>query len=349
MGEAAFEALILYHERSLTVEIAAKLQEIAAAGIPILFVGGRPDRNPGYADHEQRDRAVREAIAAIPGGNCAEADGVLVALAAAGVQPEVCYETPQPHLGFIHKIDREDGSDLFFFRNRTRDERTVSVTLKAGGRTPVLLDLWTGRMSRLPGNAIDDDVRLSLRFTPFESKMILVADPAAAQELEDAPEPVMRTDLEPVTTVSGFTFAADQRLVNGTSRRIELKLTALKDWREIPELAALGDPGEYAASFALAKLDPARRYFLQFDRVCDRADVAVNGHALAPLLVPPWRCEITGLLVEGLNALKVVVTPTLRNRLVGYANAGSRDYRQYKKQPTMPSGLIGDVAVCVLR
>ena len=114
-------------------------------------------------------------------------------------------------------------------------------------------------------------------------------------------------------------------------------------------MAALGDPGEYAASFTLAKLDPARRYFLQFDRVCDRADVVVNGHALAPLLVPPWRCEISDLLVEGRNALKIVVTPTLRNRLVGYANAGNRDYRQYKKQPTMPAGLIGDVTVCVLR
>ena len=83
----------------------------------------------------------------------------------------------------------------------------------------------------------------------------------------------MRADLEPVITVSDFAFAADQRLVNGTSRRIELKLTALKDWREVPELAALSDPGEYAASFTLAKLDPARRYFLQFERVCDRADV----------------------------------------------------------------------------
>ncbi len=159
----------------------------------------------------------------------------------------------------------------------------------------------------------------------------------------------MRTDLEPVAAVSDFAFVADQRLVNGTSRRIELKLLALKDWREVPELAALGDPGEYAASFTLAKLDPARRYFLQFDRVCDRADVVVNGHVLAPLLVPPWRCEITGLLVEGQNTMKIVVTPTLRNRLVGYANAGSRDYRQYKKQPTMPSGLIGDVTVCALR
>ena len=53
--------------------------------------------------------------------------------------------------------------------------------------------------------------------------------------------------------------------------------------------------------------------------------------------------------MAGQNTLKIVVTPTLRNRLVGYANAGSRDYRQYKKQPTMPSGLIGDVTVCVLR
>ncbi len=179
MGEAAFEALILYRERSLTVEVAEKLREIAAAGIPILFVRGRPDRNPGYADHEQRDLAVREAIAAIPGGDCADAVGVLAALAAAKVQPEVGYDRPQPELGFIRKIDREDGSELFFLRNRTRDERTVSVRLTAGGRTPVLLDLWTGRMSRLPSDATDVDVRLSLWFAPYESKMILLADPAA--------------------------------------------------------------------------------------------------------------------------------------------------------------------------
>jgi hypothetical protein len=368
MGEAAFEALILYRERSLTVEVAVKLQEIAAAGILILFVGRRPDQNPGYADHEQRDRAVREAIATIPGGDCADAAAVLAALAAAGVQPEVYYDQPQPHLGFIHKVDREDGSDLFFFRNRTRDERVVAVTLKAtggvrhvpgtvqasgtsapGGRTPVLLDLWTGRMGLLPAESVEGGIRLTMRFAGYESKMIMLADRADIQDLEAAPEPILQADLEPVATVRDFAFATDHRLVNATSRRIELTLSGLKDWRKIPELATLGDPGEYIASFKLAKLDSARRYFLQLDRVCDRADVMVNGHALAPLFVPPWRCEITGLLIEGQNALRIVVTPTLRNRLVGYANAGSSDYRQYKKQPTMPSGLMGDVTVCVLR
>jgi hypothetical protein len=357
MGEAAFEALILYREPYLTVEAAEKLREIAAAGIPVLFVGGRPDRNPGYADHAARDQAVRDAVATIAGPDCARSADVLSALQAAEVQPEVHFDVPQPHIGFIHKVDREDGSEFFFLRNRTREERGVDVTLRghvpgasqAPGTLAALLDLWTGRTSRLPGESIESGIHLSLRFAPYESKTIWLADPAAAQDLPLAPEPVMGADLEPVVTVDGFSLAADQRLANGASRRIELALPGLKDWREIPELATLGDPGEYTASFTLVAPDPARRYFLQLARVCDRADIVLNGHALDPLLLPPWRCEVTGLLVEGKNTLKIAVTPTLRNRLVGYANAGNKDYRQYKGQPAMPSGLIGAVTVCTLR
>jgi hypothetical protein len=190
---------------------------------------------------------------------------------------------------------------------------------------------------------------LTLRFAAYESALIWLADPLAAQDLPLAPAPVLAADLEPVVTVGGFSFAADQRLVNGTTHRIELALPALQDWRERPDLATLAAPGEYTAAFTLADLDPARRYFLQFDRICDRADIVLNGQALDPLLVPPWRCEITGLLVEGANTLKITVTPTLRNRLVGYGNAGSKDYRQYKGGATMPSGLIGAVTVCALR
>ncbi|MBM4457569.1 MAG: hypothetical protein FJ011_07385 [Chloroflexi bacterium] len=354
MGEAAFEALILYREPHLTVAAAAKLREIAGAGIPVFFVGGRPDRDPGYCDHAARDAAVREAVAAISGPDCADAAAVLTAVRAAGVQGEVIYDTPQPHIGFIHKVDREDGSEFFFLRNRTREERAVDVTLAAAGRMPVLLDLWTGQMLRLAGEiasqtALAMTPRLTLCFAPYESKLIWLADPAAAQDLPLAPAPIMAADLAPVLTVDGFSFAADQHLANGTSHRIELSLPALKDWRDLPELATLAAAGEYTAAFTLAGLDPAQRYFLQFDRVCDRADIVLNGQALDPLLLPPWRCEITGLLRAGENTLKIVVTPTLRNRLVGYANAGSRDYRQYKGGATMPSGLIGAVTVCALR
>lgn len=352
MGEAAFEALIVFRERSLTVETAEKLRELAAAGIPVVFVGERPDRNPGYHDHENRDRMVREAVAAIPGSACRDAEAVLAALRDSGVAPELRYAAAQPHVGFIHKIDREDGSEYFFIRNRTRDERAVPISLAADGRAPALLDLWTGKawavsFERLV-DAVDDAVRLTVRLAGYESVMIMLAEPSAVQGLALAPQPVMAEDLTPLTELSGFGFAADQRLVNGASHRIELKLSSLKDWRETPELTALGGPGEYRAGFTLAEVDPGKRYFLQFERVCDRADVVINGQALDPLFVPPWRCEITGLVRAGQNTVQIVVTPTLRNQLVGYANAGSRDHGQYKKGTLMPSGLIGGVTMATL-
>ncbi len=345
MGEARFEALILFREKSLTVEVAAKLAEVAAAGVPVLFVEARPDRSPGWHDHAARDRAVRDAIA---GPDCRNSDDVAAALAAAGVQPELRYAEPQPHIGFIHKIDREDGAEYFWLRNRRRDEREVAVTLPGRG-SPVLLDLWTGEMAALPHEATADGVRLTLRLAGYESAVVMLADAAAAAGLPAAAPAVLAADLEPVAAVHGFAFSADQRLVNGTHRRIELELAELHDWRAVPELANLGDPGAYRTTFTLGPVETSRRYFLQFDRVCDRADIVLNGQALAPLLVPPWRCEVTGLLRAGENTLTITVTPTLRNQLVGYADAGSKDHRQYKGGVKMPSGLIGAVQVCALR
>jgi hypothetical protein len=331
MGEAAFEALIVFNEQSLTVEVAEKLAELAAAGIPVLFVSGLPDRNPGYLDHEERDQKVRQAVAAIGGPVCNGAGDVLAALAATGVQPEVRYDQPQPHVGFIHKVDRADGAEYFFLRNRTRYERSVTVSLTADDCAPVLLDLWTGRMAALRHEAANGLLRLNVRLAGYESALVMLADPAAAAGLGPAVEPVILANLEPVLKLADFAFTADQRLVNGTSRHIELERIALRDWREIPELAALSDPGKYTTTFRLSTVDRARRYFLQFDRVCDHADVTLNGQALDPLFVMPWRREITGLLHEGANTLQITVTPTLRNQLVGYANAGNKDYRQYKR------------------
>ena len=40
----------------------------------------------------------------------------------------------------------------------------------------------------------------------------------------------------------------------------------------------------------------------------------------------------------------ITITPTLRNRLVGYARSGSRDWKQFRRcKELAPSGLIGPV------
>ena len=69
-------------------------------------------------------------MAAIPGRRLRRSGDVLAALRQQKCSPNCATMRPQPQIGFIHKIDREDGSEFFFLRNRTRDERTVDVTLR---------------------------------------------------------------------------------------------------------------------------------------------------------------------------------------------------------------------------
>ena len=114
----------------------------------------------------------------------------------------------------------------------------------------------------------------------------MLASAATAAGLPQAQPPVLQADLEPAVTVQGFAFTADQRLANGTQRRIELDLPELRDWRDVLELASLGDPGTYRATFTMGPLEAGRRYFLQLDRVCDRGH-----HAQRP---GPRRCSRLG-------------------------------------------------------
>ena len=49
---------------------------------------------------------------------------------------------------------------------------------------------------------------------------------------------------------------------------------------------------------------------------------------------------------EGKNQIDVEITPTLRNRLIGYGINGGADWINHKnKKEFMPSGLIGPVII----
>jgi hypothetical protein len=179
--------------------------------------------------------------------------------------------------------------------------------------------------------------------------MVAMVVAAEAEGLPQAEESVMRDDLETIVELRGFRFSADLRLPDGRMRRVAMRLEKPMDWRLIPGLGGLSSPGTYEIDLTIPAPEPGRRLYLDLERVCDRADVTINGTALPPLLVPPWRHEITRLLRAGNNDLRIVVTPTLRNCLVACGNAGMKSYRAYRKQPTMPSGLLGSVRICRLR
>jgi hypothetical protein len=59
----------------------------------------------------------------------------------------------------------------------------------------------------------------------------------------------------------------------------------------------------------------------------------------------PFELDITNYVNEGQNKIEISVIPTLKNRLVGYAKKGGKDWRNNKKKILMPSGLLEPVIV----
>ena len=84
---------------------------------------------------------------------------------------------------------------------------------------------------------------------------------------------------------------------------------------------------------------------LHLGRVHDVAEIEINGHPLAPLLVYPYSADVTAYARAGRSELKVTITPALRNRLVGYGKAGIKACRHFKGRELSPSGLIGPVEI----
>jgi hypothetical protein len=83
---------------------------------------------------------------------------------------------------------------------------------------------------------------------------------------------------------------------------------------------------------------------MDLGRVHDVAVVRVNGIELTPLLVYPYRADIAPHLKAGQNEIQVTITPTLRNRLIGYARTGRKEWKQFKRRKDYaPSGLMGPV------
>ena len=350
MGEAEFEALVVFKETVLPAAAAEKLAELAAAGVQVLWVGSQPGRDPGFFDHEQRDKQVQAAVEKIGSPVLESAAQVVTALHTGSITPQIGYDRPQTRLGFIHKIDRENGTELWFLRNRIRQEQTVSFTLQASSQVPVEFDLWNGTVARLPYEPLESGaLRLALTLAGYTSRMIALMDRVEAAALPMAARDLSETDLKTVQELGNFAFSAQQRLVDGSTRPVSLNMPALIDWRSHPELAGLGGPGVYQLSFSVDQIAAGERYFLCFSQVCDRADITLNGQALPPLLVMPWRCEVTEAIKEGENKLTITVTSTLRNMLVSYGNSGSPLYKQYRKQVTMPAGLIGTAKLCKFR
>jgi hypothetical protein len=166
--------------------------------------------------------------------------------------------------------------------------------------------------------------------------------------VHDLPEP------ESLTGPWTVTFPPER----GAPERIELpKLQSLSEYRD-PGVKYFSGTAGYTCTFLLPKLRPGDRLFLDLGRVANLAEVTVNGKHLGVLWKPPMAVEITDAAKEGTNTLRIDVTNTWRNRLIGDAGlppeqrttwTWARDRWFGPDASLEPAGLIGPVMLRTAR
>ena len=150
-------------------------------------------------------------------------------------------------------------------------------------------DAWTGRISA----PACGDGWIELRLEARQSILLVTGGEATS-----LPRPVKWTGRREIPLFDAFTLT----LPDGTER----PLPVLCDWQTLPGLEKFNGSLVYTLRFSLDKL-PARAV-LSLGRVCEIAEVSINGSDAFPLLLPPFEADVTEGLVCGENVLTVRVT-----------------------------------------
>lgn len=379
VGSAELEVLILSQVERITVQAAEKLEQIQSAGIPVVFVGKVPDQQPGFLDYRQNDARVSGITGrlATQHGNVLEEASQVPShlMGRLGVKPNLTFDEPQPTLYYIHKQTEQE--DIYFLRHATGGPRTLVVRFPHWDRVPYLLDPWTGEITPVVQyEDTQEGVRMELAFDAYGSCLIAFCQGEPLRHVVSGELRVEREDgsLVAYTPEAGeYSFTLDDgskkeikinrgpperialgrwhletklRSPDGTTKLLGLDLEELKNWRDIPQLQYCSSKGVYSTAFSLGEeyCQGNLAVWMDLGRVHDVAVVRVNGIELTPLLVYPYRADTAPHLKAGQNEIQVTITPTLRNRLMGYARTGRKEWKQFKRRKEYaPSGLMGPV------
>ncbi len=382
IGICDLKTLLMHDIEAISVELAERIKEFAEAGIPVLFLNEIPHRQPGFLDQEENNKRIntilqdkiRDKIHFLDN----EMDIIQYINGKLQINPQILFKKEQPTIKYIHK--KTKNSDIFFLRHSNKLPLTLKVKFNNVKKVPHMLNPWNGEVQQAAQYKMENNCTImNLHFVGYGSLIIEFKEGEELLHLEETPVKIERTEdgtlhglIEEIGThkfklkdgsekvvsvlknelthpimLKDWDFHTDFREHTGGIVPIDLTMKYNKDWRKIKKLKYSSSKGTYSSSFNLESehLKQGTRLILSLGRVGNVAIVKINGSELDPIMVYPFEVDITSQVVKGQNEIEIHVIPTLKNRLVGYAKKGGKDWRNHKKKVLMPSGLLEPVII----
>ena len=261
------------------------------------------------------------------GANIIEAPWTSPDLSGLGLLPDVVL--PEG-IDFAHR--KTDTADIYFFCNLNGETVRFTPQCRDKRQFSHLFDPMTGNTT---------EVQDTLTLTPYASIFYLWTDTdEMVDKSQHTPNATGKAKEVPIDGEWTLTFESND---------IILKTTLDKGWEEYddPKVKYYSGHATYATTF---KHKAKGKTFIDLGEVGDIATVYVNDICCGTTWLPPHRLDITKAVRRGKNTLRIVVTNTWANALLGADNGTppfegiwtNGKYRRAEKTP-LPAGLKGKV------
>ncbi|MDR3247056.1 MAG: hypothetical protein LBT50_11585, partial [Prevotellaceae bacterium] len=210
---------------------------------------------------------------------------------------------------------RTPEADIFFVRN-TKAAQEKDIEFPVVSSAPEIWDAYTGTIKNTAQwQQNGDKTVLHLKMEKDES--LFVVFPLSKTGYAKLPE--IKVVNETTTAVNGE-WTVDFRPKTDEAP-FQKKFAELVDFSTQTEAAVKYFSGtavyEKKIRINAADLGANKRIILDLGQVSDLAELEINGKRADILWVPPYRADISALLKSGDNTLKLHVTNTWVNRLIG--------------------------------
>ncbi|MDM1293572.1 glycoside hydrolase [Sphingobacterium sp. N143] len=332
-----------------------KILEMANQGATVIFQQ-LPQAVPGYGQLEERRALFNTLIAslgfekdkanqytAFGQGKIYLTTDVNSALETEQIVPERINQTG---LKFLRRVAGKD--TYYYLVNHSGQTVDQKIALHAQAKYYSLMDPQTGRTFQLP--SIDGKIRVQI--PSGYSWIVLASEQQAKEPFHYQDESTQVAQLDRAWKVSFTT--------GGPVLPKPQKLDHLSSWTEWGDKDALNFSGTaaYETTFSIHK-DQSKSYLLKLGRVAESARLYINGKDAGVLWSIPFQQDITRLLVNGENKIRIEVANLMANRIsyldrkqvpwrnyheINFVNINYEDFDASEWKP-MESGLIGPVTL----
>jgi len=329
-----YRALILPEIPFIQLKSAEQINDLAEKGLNLLVMGDVPAKQPSFYNWQENDMRTKEFVEA----SLLSSNTSSIRLVAdvynwiEKIQSELPVKFNKKY-DFIRQSQREltDKSRLYFIWNTTDSWQEFSLSLDNRFDESYWLDSENGEIKKnlLKGNA-------SIVLPPFGTKILFAGTKSLSQTEEKEFKSLCPLQASQVLTLEKWSLKSDSLSVDNSP---------LFDWKMNEDWKYSSKQGIYRTSFRLAKLNPNKKYLLDLGEVNYTAEVQLNGQPVGTRLYLPYVFDISPYLKEGENYVEIKVIPTPLNHFIGRANAGEKEYRQFKgkDKDLMSQGILGPV------